>query len=105
MTKQLDAPAVEAMIIDAINALNEDIDGPATIAAGPDTVLFGERAEIDSLSLVSVIVDVETALLNDHGIELALVDDRALSRDASPFTDVQALKAHVLELVRERVSG
>jgi acyl carrier protein len=98
----LDATAVEEIILTALHELNEEFDGDDKIAVGPETVLFGVDAEIDSLSLVSVIVDVETALSVDHGFELSLTDDRAMSREVSPFTDVPALKDYILELLAER---
>jgi acyl carrier protein len=102
MIAQLDAVAVEAIIIAALEALNEELDDADKIDVGPHTALFGVDAEIDSLSLVSVIVDVETALSVDHGLEVSLTDDRAMSREVSPFTDVQALKDYILELLEER---
>ena len=69
------------------------------MAVGPDTILFGPDAELDSLSLVSVIVDIETALNCDYSLDLSLTDDLAMTREISPFTDVPALKAYILELI------
>lgn len=102
MLAKLDAPAVEAIILAALETLNEELDDDEKFAVGPDTALFGVDAEIDSLSLVSVIVDVETELNVEHGLDASLTDDRAMSREISPFTDVQALKGYILELVEEQ---
>jgi acyl carrier protein len=98
----LDAPKVEAIIIAALETLNEELDDDEKVEVGPNTALFGVDAEIDSLSLVSVIVDVETELNVEHGLEASLTDDRAMAREVSPFTDVQALKDYILELVEEQ---
>lgn len=98
MIAELHASAVEEVILTALRYLNEELDEPIEVT--PTAVLFGAEAEIDSLSLVSVIVDVETAL-NEHGLDASLTDDRAMSREVSPFTDVQALKQYILELVEE----
>jgi acyl carrier protein len=98
----LDAPKVEAIIIAALETLNEELDDDEKVEVGPNTALFGVDAEIDSLSLVSVIVDVETELNVEHELEASLTDDRAMSREISPFTDVQALKDYILELVEEQ---
>jgi acyl carrier protein len=98
----LDAPAVEAIILKALHDLNDELDDGDRIEVGPETALFGVDAEIDSLSLVSVIVDVETALSLDHDLEVSLTDDRAMSREVSPFTDVPALKEYILELLEEQ---
>lgn len=99
MIAELNATAVEEIILEALRFLNEELDEPVEI--GPDTVLFGDDAQIDSLSLVSVIVDVESAL-QEQGLDASLTDDRAMSREISPFTDVQALKTYILELVEEQ---
>jgi hypothetical protein len=48
-----------------------------------------------------VIVDVEEAVSSASGRTVALTDDRAMSREVSPFTDVQALTAYVVELLSE----
>jgi acyl carrier protein len=102
MILELDSVAVEALILAALTELNEELEDEDRIEVGPGTALFGVDAEIDSLSLVSVIVDVETALSVDHGLEISLTDDRAMSRETSPFTDVQALKTYIVELLEER---
>jgi acyl carrier protein len=102
MIVELDAPAVEAIILKALNDLNEELGEDDRIDVGPGTALFGVDAQIDSLSLVSVIVDVETALSLDHGLEVSLTDDRAMSREVSPFTDVPALKGYIVELLEEQ---
>lgn len=94
--------AVEQIILAALNDLNEELDADEQIAVGPETALFGPDAEIDSLALVSLIVDVETALTTDHDLDIALTDDRAMTREVSPFTDVPALKAYILELAAEQ---
>ncbi len=94
------AEAAEQLVLTALVALNDELPEEDRVAVSADTVLFGVDAEIDSLSLVSVIVDVETAL-NDAGMDVSLTDDRAMSRAVSPFTDVRALTAYILELADE----
>ena len=69
MLAKLDAPEVEAIIITALETLNEELDDDEKVDVGPNTALFGVDAEIDSLSLVSVIVDVETELNVEHELD------------------------------------
>lgn len=92
---------VESLILTSLHSLAAEVPQEERFAVGPDTVLFGVDAQIDSLSLVSLIVDIESALNGDHGFSLSLTDDRAMTRAKSPFTDVQALKEYILELVQE----
>ncbi len=93
---------VEQIIFTALNSLNAELDDDRKVKIHSNTALFGVNAEIDSLSLVSLIVDIETAINSDHGLEISLTDDRAMTRTVSPFTDVQALKTYILELAAER---
>lgn len=87
------------VIYAALHALNDERGADEQIAIGPDTCLFGEASLLDSLSLVSVIVDIETAASDRFGRAISLTDDAAMSRDPVPFTDVSALKTYILELL------
>ena len=84
------------IILDALERLNDELDAP--IEVGPQTRLFGADAVIDSLSLVSVIVDVEADVSDALGIPVSLTDDRAINQPVSPFTDPEALAAYVVTL-------
>ncbi|MEO6280703.1 hypothetical protein [Roseateles sp.] len=91
--------AVLDAIYQALRTLNEERGPGEQIAVGPSTCLFGEGSALDSLSLVSVIVDLETAVSDQFGKPISLTDDKAMSRDPVPFTDVIALKTYILELL------
>jgi acyl carrier protein len=97
----LDHDAVQAIVLTALETINEERDADDKLVVTPNTRLFGADAELDSLALVSVIVDVEEAVSSASGRTVALTDDRAMSREVSPFTDVQALTAYVVELLSE----
>jgi acyl carrier protein len=78
-------------------------DGPVTIDSA--TRLFGRSGVLDSLGLVSVVVDVEQKLRDDLRIDIALMDDRAMSRNSSPFGTPDSLADYILELLAERQKG
>jgi acyl carrier protein len=101
MTAVLTSSQIEELILGALNDVNEEQPEDERIEVGPHTPLFGPNAQIDSLALVSVIVDVETALNVDHDLPISLTDDRAMTREISPFDDVQTLKDYIVELVAE----
>jgi len=90
-----------AIVLSALESLNEELDEAARVEIGPTTPLFGADATLDSLSLVSVIVDVETALTMKWDAPISLTDDRAMSREVSPFDDVGTLTDYILELLQE----
>ena len=68
-----------------------------------NTVLFGLKSEIDSLSLVSVIVDLETEFYDSYNIEISLTDDRAMTRQISPYDNISVLTDYIVELVAEKL--
>jgi len=98
----LTSDAIDAIIFRALAALNAERADDARIEASPATPLFGVDSEIDSLEFVSVITDVETTLNVDHGLSIALADDRALSRAQSPYDTVATLRDYILELLEAR---
>jgi acyl carrier protein len=63
---------------------------------GPDTRLVGRDAVLDSMGLVNVVLDLESALL-DAGVTVSLTSERAMSQRSSPFRTVATLVAFVLE--------
>lgn len=97
----LNQDAVHAIILQALNNINDERGPDEQLVIGLDTRLFGADAVLDSLSLVSVIVDVEAAISDASGRDISLTDDRAMSQAVSPFTDVNALTAYILLLLSE----
>ena len=93
--------AVTEIIYRALRALNEELGADARVALAPGTRLFGPDAALDSLSLVSVIVDVETAVADDFGRPVSLTDDRAMNQPVSPFSDVNTLADYIVLLLGE----
>lgn len=96
----VDEADVLDVIYGALRTLNEERGADEQIPVGPSTCLFGEDALLDSLSLVSVIVDIETLASDRFGRGISLTNDEAMSRDPVPFTDVGALKAYIVELLQ-----
>jgi acyl carrier protein len=98
----LDREAVNGIIYGALENLNQELADDQKIEKSLSTVLFGLDAKIDSLSLVSVVVDIETELNSGHDLEVSLTDDRAMTREISPFSTVGTLSDYIMELVGER---
>lgn len=92
---------VQAIVFGAIRNLNEEQPDDNQIVLDRSSVLFGNDSTVDSLALVSVIVDVETALGSEFDAPIALTDDRAMSREPSPFDTVGTLIDYITELLQE----
>lgn len=93
--------AVEGIILKSLQSLNEEFDDEKKIKIDISTPLFGMDSQIDSLSLVSLIVDIETLLNTEYNLSISLTDDRAMSRAESPFLSALTLKNYILELASE----
>lgn len=94
--------AVQGIIYRALQNLNAELPPAAQVKISDETLLLGEDSLLDSLSLVSVIVDVETALQDELGQSVSLTDDRAMGYQPSPYVDVKALLTYILLLLSER---
>ena len=92
---------VLAVIYAAMESLNEELDEDHKISISPDTKLFGADAVIDSLSLVSIIIDVESGASDAFGFPVVLTDDRAINEPVSPFASPDALANYILILAAE----
>ena len=64
-------------------------------------LLMGAGAGLDSLALVTILAAYEASLNDRYGAAVVLADERAMSRERSPFRDVQSLVAYAEELLRD----
>lgn len=98
MTKQ----EITSIVINQVEQLNETFPDTQKIIVDENTVLFGNGSSIDSLSLVSVIVDLEMLFSDEHGFDISLTDDRAMTREISPFDSVASLVDFIFEIINEK---
>ena len=93
--------SVREIIFHALKNVNDERGPGEQIRIKLETSLIGANAVLDSLSLVSVIIDVEAGVSEAIGREICLTDDRAMSQAVSPFTDVKSLYDYILILLSE----
>ena len=74
---------------------------PAPEAITEETVLVGKDAVLDSLGVVSLIVEVEQRVEQNHGVSITLANDKAMSQRNSPFRTVAVLTDHLVAMVAE----
>lgn len=96
------ADTIQSIVFRAVQNLNEELPAESKVPLSVDTRLLGEGSPLDSLSLVSVIVDVEAGIADEFGCAVSLTDDRALSQEVSPFADIGTLTAYILRLLAEK---
>lgn len=82
---------------EAVAAFNA-IHGEKQLTFALETPLFGKGATLDSLDLVTFLVEVEGGLADRFGMEHPLSDDRAMSQQRSPFRTIATLAEYILSL-------
>lgn len=92
-------------IIDIIYAALESESAmrsePIRVSDGEATSLYGRNGQLDSMGLVSLVVDVEQAIEHKLGVRITLVSDGAMSARRSPFATVGSLADYALDLCGE----
>src|SRR3954467_6462152 len=86
-----------------MSALRGAVDQNGREASGVTeaTVIVGPDAVIDSIGVVSLIVDIEQRLEMDHQVSVTLASDRAMSQRNSPFRTPAVLADHILATEKE----
>jgi acyl carrier protein len=82
--------------IDNLVIVEEDLE---------QTPLYGRESALDSLDLVSLIVDVESALSVSYNVEVTLASERAMSQKRSPFRSVETLANYIIEVMEDYKNG
>lgn len=101
----MDKSDVTSLVIESVRQVLSEIDEknrPKVEILEGSTRLVGREAILSSLGLVSVIVEIEQRLSDDHGIVITIADERALAQERSPFRTVGSLVEYVWLLLTER---
>ena len=66
-----------------------------------NTRIFGSKGFLDSLMLVSAVLDIEQQVNDRYNVSIELADDRSVSQERSPFRSVSSLTDYILTLAAE----
>jgi acyl carrier protein len=81
----------------AVCDLNEELGYEELRQVSEETGLHGNNAGLDSLSLVSLIVDIESQVGSEFGKSVVLADEKAMSQRNSPYRSVKSLVDFIVE--------
>jgi acyl carrier protein len=87
---------IEKIVFNVIKNNTEDLN---IGSINYDTLLLSEGSVIDSMTIVSIIVDLESELVDVFQKEISLSDDKAMSRKISPYINVKNLVDYIIELL------
>jgi len=91
-------------IYTAIHRANEWRSPEDRLVCAEGTTLYGSGGGLDSLELVSLILDVEAAVNKRAGTDLVLADEHAMSQRHNPFRNVQSLVDYIMSRLSEAAS-
>jgi hypothetical protein len=96
-----DQQKLEQAIYKAIDELNEQLPKGVRVTKSPDGPLYGPGGNLESIDLVTLIIEVEEQIKNAFGMSITIADDRAVSSQNSPFLTVGTLTNYVSGLIDE----
>lgn len=99
---ELNRQAVVETILSALRDLLQENAADELPTLDEATRLIGHAAVLDSMGLVTLIVEVEQRLEAEYDLVVVLADDRAMSQTRSPFLSVGSLADYVMQLAAEQ---
>ena len=84
-----------SVVLSCLRDAIEQMGVPVTDDVREDTTIVGQGAVLDSISVVSLIVDIEQRLETDFGVSVTLASEKAMSKRNSPFRTAGVLADHI----------
>jgi acyl carrier protein len=100
-TQTIDRDTGVQVVLASLREVLDQSDDTVPADLTEDTVLVGNGAVLDSLGVVSLIVEIEQRLELDYAISVTLANDRAMSQRNSPFRTVGVLADYILTTLKE----
>lgn len=92
--------AILEVVLQAMRTTNAARPAASLLSVTPDAALFGPGSPLDSLGLLTLLLDIEEDLQR-AGCPVQLSDDRAMSQRRSPFRSVSSLVDYIGRITRE----
>ncbi|WP_151194058.1 hypothetical protein [Cysteiniphilum sp. JM-1] len=91
---------IEDIIIEALKEIKDELDVDVfDQEITENTTLYGRNGALDSLTLVSLVADIEDRVSEEFAVDLVLAGDKAMSRTTSPFRTIGSLTDYIEELL------
>jgi acyl carrier protein len=84
------------VIVEVIESYNElTIEPKIQFTSAGRALLFDAQSSLDSLGLVTLILNIEDKLSEKFGLNITLADDKAMSQTNSPFRSTESLTEYI----------
>lgn len=89
---------VENLIMSILEEFIEENDIEFTGELNSKTRLIGSSGFLDSMDLVSFIVELEERISDEFSLDIELANDSAMSNRTSPFLNLSTLSEYILKI-------
>ena len=96
---------ITAMVISVAEGIDEEHRVISEGGLDSDTQLFGAGSILDSLGLVTLIVELEQTIQEQFNVVVSLADEKALSQTRSPFRTIGTLAEYAAVQIEEHADG
>ena len=92
---------VENLIMSILKEFIEENDIELIGELKKETRLIGSSGFLDSMDLVSLIVEIEEGISDKFSLDIELANDSAMSSRTSPFVNVSILSDYIVKIAEQ----
>jgi acyl carrier protein len=92
---------ITTIVYEALAEANKGLGAPELQTPNLETRLYGAKSSLDSISLVTLIADIEERIGEVFGKDIILADERAMNQRLSPFGRIGTLVDYIEKLLGE----
>lgn len=92
---------IQRLVFQAIDNHN-NLNKENRIKKGFDADLIGGDSLLDSVSLVSLLIDIEGLIQDEFGIDFVIMSEKAMSQKNSPFKSVKSLCEYLDQEIKNK---
>ena len=92
---------IKEILFKSVEEINKTLDEDQQLELSTETVLLGKDGNIDSITLVNLIVAIEESIEDELNVGITLVDEKALSQKESPFRTIGTLIDYIAQVVKD----
>ncbi|HMF57041.1 MAG TPA: hypothetical protein VK619_11925 [Pyrinomonadaceae bacterium] len=89
----------------AVDELNKQLPKGINVEKSLDEALYGKSGKLESLDFVTFIMEVETKMKEEFGVDLMITDEDLLSKQKSPFSTLGTLTEYLENILDEESDG
>ena len=82
---------IQEIVFNCTKEFFENSEYELTTSIDNNLRLIGDSSPLDSMGLVSLIVEIEESINDDFDVELVLANEKAMSARTSPFINLEKL--------------